>query len=45
MNMTYFFTIRKSPSIFVIAAIFKTGLLSKAFCYKINHSNKERSKI
>lgn len=44
MDMTYFFTIRKSPRIFVIANIFKAGLLFKAFCYKIKHSDKERSK-
>ena len=44
MDMTYFFTLRKSFVILVIATIFKAGLLFKAFCYKINHSDKERSK-
>lgn len=45
MDMTYFFfTIRENLRTAVIATIFKTGLLFKAFCYKIKHSDKERSK-
>lgn len=44
MNMAYFFTIRKN-SIADLATASKLSLLFKAFCYKIDHSNKERSKI
>lgn len=47
MDMTYFFfflPLGKAFVIRVIATIFKAGLLFKAFCYKIKHSDKERSK-
>ena len=46
MNMTYFFflPLGKTFVIIVVAIILKTGLLFKAFCYKINHNDKERSK-
>ena len=45
MNMTYFFLpLGKTLVIIVVATIFKAGLLFKAFCYRINYSNKERSK-
>ena len=45
MDMTYFFTIRKSPRIFVIANIFKAACFLRHFAIKLSIVIKKEAKL